>query len=55
MRYFRELSLRAPQRESLEILSRVCDIISLDKGADHAQSLAANMTLKGLAQNYGVA
>jgi type III restriction enzyme len=35
------LSLRAPQRESLEILSRVCDIISLDKGADPAQALAA--------------
>lgn len=35
------LSLRQPQRESLEILSRVCDIISLDKGADPDAALAA--------------
>lgn len=35
------LSLRPPQRESLDILARVCDIISLDKDADTAQSLAA--------------
>lgn len=30
------LSLRPPQRDSLEILARVCEIISLDKGADPA-------------------
>ena len=35
------LSLRQPQRESLEILDRVCEIISLEKGADPAQALAA--------------
>ena len=35
------LSLRQPQRDSLEILDRVCDIISLEKGADPAQALAA--------------
>lgn len=34
------LSLRPPQRESLDILSRVCDIISLEKDADPAQPLA---------------
>ncbi len=28
------LSLRSPQRISLEILARICDIISLEKGAD---------------------
>lgn len=35
------LSLRPPQRESLDILARVCDIISLEKDADPAQALAA--------------
>lgn len=35
------LSLRAPQRESLEILARVCEIIALEKGADPAEALAA--------------
>ncbi|GJQ28410.1 MAG: type III restriction endonuclease subunit R [Phycisphaerae bacterium] len=35
------LSLRPPQRESLEILARVCEIISLEKNADPAQALAA--------------
>jgi type III restriction enzyme len=35
------LSLRPPQRDSLEILDRVCEIISLEKGADPVQSLAA--------------
>jgi type III restriction enzyme len=35
------LSLRPPQRESLEILDRVCEIISLEKGADPVQALAA--------------
>lgn len=34
------LSLRPPQRESLDILARVCDIISLEKDADPAQTLA---------------
>jgi len=33
------LSLRPPQRDSLEILARVCEIISLDKGGDTAQTL----------------
>ncbi|MGH8192431.1 MAG: DEAD/DEAH box helicase [Rhodanobacteraceae bacterium] len=35
------LSLRAPQRQSLEILARVCDLISLQKGSDVAQDLEA--------------
>lgn len=35
------LSLRPPQRTSLEILARICDIISLEKGADVAQALKA--------------
>ncbi len=35
------LSLRPPQRESLDILARVCNIISLEKDADPAQALAA--------------
>ena len=35
------LSLRQPQRDSLEVLARVCDIISLEKGADPAQAIAA--------------
>ena len=35
------LSLRQPQREALEILDRVCDIISLDKGTDIVQALNA--------------
>ncbi len=30
-----------PQRDSLEILDRVCEIISLEKDADPAQALAA--------------
>jgi type III restriction enzyme len=34
------LSLRAPQRESLEILDRICDLFSLEKGQDAAQALA---------------
>ena len=34
------LSLRQPQRDSLEILARVCEIIDLDKTADIAQQLA---------------
>ena len=33
------LSLRKPQRDSLEILARICDIISLEKGADTSQAL----------------
>jgi type III restriction enzyme len=33
------LSLRTPQRDSLEILARVCEIIDLDKSADLAQQL----------------
>ncbi|MDO8704774.1 MAG: DEAD/DEAH box helicase family protein [Sulfuricaulis sp.] len=35
------LSLRAPQRESLEILARVADLIPLKKGQDLAQALTA--------------
>ncbi len=38
------LSLRPPQRESLEILARVCEIISLEKGADPVRSLKAIQT-----------
>ena len=33
------LSLRQPQRDSLEILARVCEIISLDKGSDAGKAL----------------
>ncbi len=33
------LSLRSPQRESLEILARLCDIVPLEKGSDVAQAL----------------
>jgi len=33
------LSLRSPQRDSLEILARVCEIVSLDLSAcGHAQA-----------------
>ncbi len=35
------LSLRPPQRESLEILHRVCEIVSLQKDADVAAALEA--------------
>lgn len=35
------LSLRQPQRDSLEILARVCDIISLEKDADPAKEMEA--------------
>ncbi|MBI4238187.1 MAG: DEAD/DEAH box helicase family protein, partial [Deltaproteobacteria bacterium] len=35
------LSLRPPQRTSLEILARICDIIPLEKGADVAQAIKA--------------
>jgi len=35
------LSLRAPQRDSLEILARVCEIVSLEKDGDVAQALEA--------------
>jgi type III restriction enzyme len=33
------LSLRAPQRDSLEILARVCEIVSLEKDGDTDQAL----------------
>ena len=33
------LSLRQPQRDSLEILARICEIIDLDKTADANQQL----------------
>jgi type III restriction enzyme len=35
------LSLRPPQRDSLEILARLCEIVSLSKGADAAVALEA--------------
>ena len=35
------LSLRPPQRDSLEILARICEIIDLDKNADTAKALDA--------------
>ena len=35
------LSLRQPQRQALEILDRVCDIIPLEKGADLGRALDA--------------
>lgn len=35
------LSLRAPQREALELLDRICDIIRLEKDADPAEALRA--------------
>ena len=38
------LSLRAPQRRSLEILSRVCQIVSLSKQADPAKAMEAVKT-----------
>ena len=33
------LSLRSPQRDSLEILARMCEIVSLEKNGDRAQAL----------------
>ncbi len=33
------LSLRAPQRDSLEILARVCEIVTLEKNGDTVQAL----------------
>lgn len=33
------LSLRSPQRDSLEILAHVCDLITLDKQADSSEAL----------------
>ena len=33
------LSLRSPQRDSLEILAQVCDVIKLEKQADSAEAL----------------
>ncbi len=38
------LSLRPPQRESLEILARICDILPLEKNADVAAALQAVKT-----------
>jgi len=35
------LSLRPPQQDSLKILDRVCEIISLEKGADPVKALSA--------------
>lgn len=33
------LSLRTPQRDSLEILARVCEVISLEKDGDAGKAL----------------
>src|SRR4051794_1946197 len=33
------LSLRPPQRDSLEVLARVCEVISIEKGADAAKTI----------------
>ena len=33
------LSLRPPQREALAILARICEVVSLEKGADPAKAL----------------
>ena len=33
------LSLRPPQRDSLEILARICEIVSLSKDGDPAEAL----------------
>ena len=33
------LSLRSPQRDSLEILAHVCDLLKLEKQADSAEAL----------------
>ncbi len=38
------LSLRSPQRDSLEILARLCEIVSLGKDGDTAQALATIKT-----------
>ena len=38
------LSLRSPQRDSLEILARLCEIVSLGKDCDTAQALATIKT-----------
>ena len=35
------LSLRQPQRDSLEILAEVCDLIGMEKGSDVATSIAS--------------
>lgn len=40
------LSLRLPQRQSLEILSRLCDLLPLDKDAD------ADTAMKAIASEY---
>ena len=34
------LSLRTPQRDALEILARICEIVPLDKEADPVQAQA---------------
>jgi hypothetical protein len=41
LRNSNRLSLRAPQRDSLEILARVCEIIELSKDADPATAMTA--------------
>ena len=44
------LSLRPPQRESLEILAKVCDVIPLEKNAD----LSAEAAQENVAQSLKV-
>ncbi len=35
------LSLRPPQKESMEILARLCELLPLEKGTDTTKALAA--------------
>ena len=37
------LSLRQPQRDSLEILARICEIVDLDKEADATKQLELSL------------
>ncbi len=37
------LSLRPPQKESLEILARLCELSPLEKGTDTAKVLAEDI------------
>ena len=48
----KRLSLRQPQRNSLDILSRVCDVISLENGSDPAQSLETIKSLYPSVTNF---
>ncbi len=46
------LSLRPPQRDSLEILARVCEIASLEKDGDTAQALKTIKTEFPTAEDF---